>query len=74
MSNRADLDRRLQDILRHQSDTRAPSGGSLRTVLTFSIGLLVGVLASAACAPPRVTKMHTDTQPWRIRYATSDGR
>ena len=76
MSYRPDLERRIQDILRYRDDSRASSrdGNSLPTFLAFAVGLLVGVLASAVCAPPRVIKTSPDNQPWQIRYAASDER
>lgn len=75
MSYPMDLERRIEDILhrdRGNVTVRAPT--LTQTFIVFLLGLLVGFMVANVCAPLHSTKTVAHNQPWRIRYATSDGR
>lgn len=75
MSHPTDLERRIEDIIHRQRGSVAVhSPKPTQPLIVFSLGLLVGFLVATVCAPLHSTKTVAHNQPWRIRYATSDGR
>ena len=75
MSHPTDLERRIEEILyRQRGGVAVHSPKPTQGFIVFSLGLLVGFLVATVCAPLHSTKTVAHNQPWRIRYATSDGR
>lgn len=75
MSHTTDLERRIEDILhRQRGSATVHTSKPTHARVVFSLGLLVGFMVATMCAPLHSTKTISHNQPWRIRYATSDGR
>ena len=75
MSYPTDLERRIEGILhRDRGNVTVHAPTSAQTFILFSFGLVVGFMVANVCAPLHSTKTVAHKQPWRIRYATSDGR
>lgn len=75
MSYPTDLERRIEGILhRDRGNVTVNSPTPTQTFIVFSLGLLAGFIVANVCAPLHSTKTVAHTQPWQIRYATSDRR